>query len=130
MEGYSEMNDYKELVKALRDCAWSNDISGHKGTCENLRAAADAIEQLVRERDKLKLDLCEANDVIEYVNDKLKKVTNERDFMHDYIPRQCNTCKNYSYTADVFGLKTYGCIKGGCADWKRKENWEWDGVTK
>lgn len=127
MERYSGMNDYKGLVDSLRICVKYN--KAVDALC-NAEFAANAIEQLVRERDKLKLDLCEANDVIEYVNDKLKKVTNERDFMHDYIPRQCNTCKNYSYTADVFGLKTYGCIKGGCADWKRKENWEWNGVTK
>lgn len=116
------MVDYKELIELL-----TNPTDG-RDNADIMIAAADAIEQLVKERDKLKLDLCEANEVIEYVNDKLKKVTKERDFMYDYIPRQCNTCGNYVCTVDSFGINSYGCDKGGCADWKRKENWEWRGV--
>lgn len=127
------MNDHKELINHLRygDYRLNPDpfILNTK-MLEWADQAADVIEQLVKERDKLKLDLCEANDVIEYVNDKLKKVTKERDFIYDYIPRQCNTCGNYVCTVDSFGINSYGCDKGGCADWKRKENWEWRGVQE
>lgn len=51
------MNDYKELIKALRDSAWLNEISEHKPVAKNLRDAADAIERLVKERDAAITDI-------------------------------------------------------------------------
>lgn len=86
------MNDYKELLEELKRNGLSNGsaLGHHSGLCDE---AADAIKQLVKERDKLKLDLCEANDVIEYANDKLKETENERDALSEYISGlDCSNC--------------------------------------
>lgn len=89
------MNDYKELVKELKRNGLSNGgaLGHHSGLCDE---AADAIEQLVRERDAA-------------VN---------------WLPHQCNLCKHCHPANGIH------CAKGGCADWKRRENWEWRGVQE
>ena len=88
------MTDYKELIAALTAAANRN--SNSLNTRDTCRKAADAIEQLVKERDELKLDLCEANDTIEYLNDKLKDFGEERDALKKKVEERCHICKYYN----------------------------------
>lgn len=113
------MNDYKELIGDIGDLLIAHP-SEHISK-RYLQKAADAIEQLVRERDKLQNDLWEANDCLEYANDILKKVETERDTavadlkeicMERYLPAACDYC--YKHGKQV------------C----KHCDWEWRGVQK
>lgn len=92
------MSNYKELIKRLRVAV---DVHEAKGcvleiSAETCAEIADAIEQLIKERDELKLDLCEANDTIEYLNDKLKDFGEERDSLKKKVEERCHICKHYN----------------------------------
>lgn len=92
------MNDYKELLKCLKIRSEYNRDGGfwNEGVSDSIDAAIKAIEQLVKERDELKLDLCEANGTIEYLNDKLKDFGEERDALKKKVEERCHICKYYN----------------------------------
>lgn len=92
------MNDYKELVEMLRDMSRAiiRDDSIELGIAEELitdvdadacNDAADAIEQLIKERNFLKASLELERDMHE-----LTKI--ERDEANIRAEHKCDTCKN------------------------------------
>lgn len=80
------MNSYKELIEELKRNGLSNGgaLGHHSGLCDE---AADAIEQLVRERNFLKASLELERDMHE-----LTKI--ERDEANIRAEHKCDTCKN------------------------------------
>lgn len=88
------MNDYKELIKELRCFSY---------VLTNSQKAADAIEQLVRERDAAVKD----------------------------IGWNCIKCKHYDEASPNYGY-TEECENCGTYPWfddEAESKWEWRGVT-
>lgn len=81
----------------------------------------DLIEKLKENASDNCCDYC--SELYERAADTIEHLVKERDEAVDWLPHQCNLCK-HCHPAD--GIH---CAKGGCADWKRRENWEWRGIT-
>lgn len=99
------MNDYKELITDLREEAeavkaveWDIPIC----TENHIREAADAIEQLVRERDCAVADLRNA-------------------LMNDFTMKQCYYCKHQEKD---------GQCHHDCIHYTAKWGWEWRGIKE
>lgn len=108
------MNDYKELIGDISDCLIAQPS---EAVCKRvLREAADAIEQLVKERDEWKTLGSLANKRAEDYREMRRqrdKAIKERDAVVAEIPKNCNTCGRFFWDKD-------------CVECK----WEWRGVQE
>jgi len=92
------MNDFKELIDKLRE---SEAHMGRFGIFaravrrEEIKAVADAIEQLVRERDELYMEVMDCTKKIGCK--AIEQVKKERDAAYEALNRlwECSTCGHY-----------------------------------
>ena len=119
----SQELNYKKLCKALRENAeWCDANEWEIPICmgDNQRDAADAIEQLQAENERLKSELEWKDKVIELAQRKQAEAEAERDAAVDQLRdiESCSTCK-------------YGVgIHAQCNECAYDTKWQWRGVKQ
>lgn len=100
------MNDYKELINKLRNaCEWCNGSTPHCKVYKNMQQAADAIEQLVKERDaaRKERDVAVADIKKCWLCASCRNHIESKEwcFCYHFDPEMdsdgCTTCENYEW---------------------------------